>query len=1203
MTVPRVLFCLKFTQTRKNRIAFMRMFGLTVLFCILSWSGATAADGAGLAEQFRRPPDSARPWVYCFWLEGNVTREGITADLEAMRRAGIGGLLFMDGAMGNPVGPHRFMSASWRAMFQHMVSEADRLGLKINLNNDPGWAGSGGPWIKPEQAAQKVVISETTVQGPAHIDAALAQPPTAGNFYRDIVALACPAPVAGADGQVRRIENFNSTKSFAGGQDFAGCVPWPREIATNPHWPAVPAAQCIASAKVHDITERMDSHGQLKWDAPAGCWLVLRIGHTLAGGVTRSAQAEANGWECDKLSKAAIETQFAHMVGKLLADVGPHANKTIVSTHIDSWEAGSGNWTDGFREEFRRRRGYDLLPYLPTLNGLVVDSLEASERFLWDFRETVCEMLLENYAGHLKQLAHQKGLRLSIEGYDGTCDDLRFIGAADEPMCEFWQRGCYTGMPLCDIVDEVSSAAHVYGRPIVAAEAFTNWHGDFLDHPATLKPLGDWAFCAGVNRYCFSEWIMQPWLDRVPGVSFLFIGTVFHRSLTWWEQSKPWHQYVARCQQMLRQGRPVADVCFLEAEGAPHRFVAPIPVAECGLIPDRPAYNYDGCPAELLCGATVKDGEVVLPSGVHYRLLVLPSYNANGQPVLHIEGNYVYTPSPLPKVETMTPELLRHIEELVEAGATVLGTRPLKSPSLVNFPDCDREVTRLADELWGKNAGSDGSGEHRLGKGRVVWGSTPEKTLAAMNVPPDFFCDPSFKGKLRYTHRRTDDGTEIYFVANKIDGVVQGTCGFRVPKWSAELWRPQTGHTEPIAVQGRFCYLYRAPDGHPELGQLLTKGGEQLNDHTRLDTVAGVPLRLEPHESVFVVFGPGKKATQPTPDPVVSVRRNGKDVFAMTPDTTKIVVNKALYGVLGDPGRTRDVTAKVQAVVDGGERRFEAWRLGEGDDPAPQTMKTLAVDYTVNGRPHNATVLDGQSICLGDVIDPMPIADVKIAADGKLSLEAWQDGRYELKTASGRTLRCKVDDIPAARQIDGPWEVHFPADSGAPASITLDKLISWSDHADSGVKYFSGTATYRKAFTLSAEALPAGRSIYLDLGKVAVIARVSLNGHDLGILWNAPFRVDATKALRAAENLLEVQVTNLWVNRMIGDERLPADCDRDPDGQLRSWPKWLLEGKPSPAGRHTFATYRVWRKDSPLQESGLLGPVKLYATQQVAPTR
>ena len=375
-------------------------------FCTLAAKAAAAGD---LAKEFFSPPDSARPWVYCFWLEGNVTREGITADLEAMRRAGVGGLLFMDGDMGNPKGPHRFMSPSWRAMFQHMVSEAGRLGLEINLNDCPGWAGSGGSWIKPEQASQKVVTSETVIQGPVHLDAVLAQPPALKDYYRDIAVLACPAPAADAAGKFRRIENFNSTKSFSGDQDFAACVPWPRFIPTNPQWPIVPGPQCIASAKVQDLTARMDQRGRLTWDAPAGRWLILRIGHTVAGGGTRMAQAEAAGLECDKLSKSAIEAQFSAMVEKLAADVGPLTGKTLVSTHVDSWESGSGNWTAGFRDEFRRRRGYDLLPYLPTLNGLVVNSLEASERFLWDWRETICEMLLENYAGHLAELARKKG--------------------------------------------------------------------------------------------------------------------------------------------------------------------------------------------------------------------------------------------------------------------------------------------------------------------------------------------------------------------------------------------------------------------------------------------------------------------------------------------------------------------------------------------------------------------------------------------------------------------------------------------------------------------------------------------------------------------------------------------------------------------------------------------------------------------------
>jgi hypothetical protein len=1142
---------------------------LALLSVAVLLAGTLAASAADLAEQFRSPPPSARPWVYCFWLEGNVTREGITADLEAMQRAGVGGLVFMDGAMGNPVGPHRFMSDSWRAMFKHMVSEADRLGLEINLNNDPGWAGSGGPWVTPEQAAQRVVASETIVQGPTHFDAVLAQAPKTEKFYRDIVVLACPAPAADAKGQLRRIEHVGSTKSFAGREDFCEVVPWPRSIATNPKWPAVPGPDCIAAAKVQDVSSRMTPEGRLKWDVPAGRWLILRIGHSLAGGTTRSSQPEATGLECDKLSKAAVEAHFSAMVGKLLGEVGPLAGKTIVSTHIDSWEAGSGNWTDGFREEFRRRRGYDLLPYLPALNGLVVDGLEVSERFLWDYRETVCELLLENYAGQMRELAHKKGLRLSIEGYDGTCDDLRFAGRGDEPMCEFWQRGCYTGLPLCDIVDEMASAAHVYGRPIMGAEAFTCWRGDFLDHPAALKPLGDWAFSMGVNRYCFSEWIMQPWTNRVPGVSFLFIGTVFHRAMTWWEQSKAWHEYVARCQHMLRQGRFVADVCFLAPEGAPYRFTAPVPTAECGNIPDRPPYNYDGCPAELvLNGMKVQDGCVVLPSGMRYRLLVLPSYNAEGRPVMHLEGNYVYTDGPVPKVETMTPPLLRRIKELVEAGATVLGTRPLTSPSLAGFPACDQEVTQLADALWGKDAGREGSGEHCLGKGRVVWGSTPEKLLAGMNVPADFACDAPLKGKLRYTHRRTDDGLDLYFVANKVDGVVEGVCNFRAAG-RPELWRPTTGRTELIA-------LYEQAQG-----------------------VTRVPLRLDPHESAFVVFRPSNEAF----DPVVSVTWDGRSIFSEAPALPKVVVQKAVYGVLGDATKTRDVTAKVQGIVDRGERRFAAWRVGEADTLPVPIGARLSVDYTFDGHPRKAVVLDGETIALGDAGDPVPTASVERTADGSLRLEVWHSGAYQIKTAAGRTLHGEAEGLPAARSIDGPWNVHFPPKSGAPASITLDKPISWSRHSDPGVKYFSGTATYRTTFSLPSDALAAGRAMYLDLGRVAVIARVSVNGKDLGVLWNAPFRVEVTNALRPGDNLLEVQVTNLLVNRVIGDEQLPADGDYAPEGQLKSWPQWLLDGKPSPTGRHTFASYRVWKKDSPLQESGLLGPVKLYTAQRIAPAQ
>ena len=227
----------------------MAKLHLPFLFCALAWAGATATYGDDLAEEFRRPPDSARPWVYCFWLEGNVTRQGITADLEAMRRAGIGGLLFMDGDMGNSGGASSLYVPILRAMFKHMVSEADRLGLQINLNNDPGWAGSGGPWVTPEQAAQKVVTSETILQGPVHFDAALARPPTAKNFYRDIVVLACPAR-GGRRWQVPSHREFQLDQIICRRPGFRrGCALAPVDSHQSPV-AGRSCPHCIASAKV-----------------------------------------------------------------------------------------------------------------------------------------------------------------------------------------------------------------------------------------------------------------------------------------------------------------------------------------------------------------------------------------------------------------------------------------------------------------------------------------------------------------------------------------------------------------------------------------------------------------------------------------------------------------------------------------------------------------------------------------------------------------------------------------------------------------------------------------------------------------------------------------------------------------------------------------------------------------------------------------
>jgi hypothetical protein len=331
-------------------------------------------------------------------------------------------------------------------------------------------------------------------------------------------------------------------------------------------------------------------------------------------------------------------------------------------------------------------------------------------------------------------------------------------------------------------------------------------------------------------------------------------------------------------------------------------------------------------------------------------------------------------------------------------------------------------------------------------------------------------------------------------------------------------------------------------------------------------------------------------------DPVVALTRDGKPVIGASRPTGKTVVQKALYGTLGDAARTRDATKQAQAMVDRGELSFQVARMAQDGDPAFGIVKTLTVDFTVDGKPCRASATDPQFITLMRESDP-PAGEV-LCDGSRLWIEASKPGHYELKTASGKTATVEVTALPEAIEVAGPWELSFPEGWGAPKSVTLDKLVSWSQHPDKGVKYFSGTAAYKTTFHVSADMLGENRRLYLDLGDAREIAQVKLNGKDVGILWKAPFRVDVTDAVQAGDNTLEVRVTNNWINRMIGDEQLPEDSKRHPAGNLVEWPNWLLEGKPSPTGRRTFTTWRHWGKDSPLTESGLLGPVTVSAAQR-----
>ena len=428
--------------------------------------------------------------------------------------------------------------------------------------------------------------------------------------------------------------------------------------------------------------------------------------------------------------------------------------------------------------------------------------------------------------------------------------------------------------------------------------------------------------------------------------------------------------------------------------------------------------------------------------------------------------------------------------------------------------------------------------EHALGKGRVIWGQPLTDILTKLADAPDFTSD----AKLNWVHRRAD-GADIYFVANPAAMSVETQCHFRVTGLAPELWNPETGEMTPLAA-------YEAT------GQGIS-----------------IPLHLEPSGSAFLVFRQRAAAF----DSVVSFTREGEPVFAAAKPAA-IEIQKATYGVPGDAQRTRDVRAKLQALVNDGITSLEVAEMAQGDDPAYGVVKTLAVEYLVKGQRKEISGKDPDTISLAPLQAAAErAAEVFRASNGKLNLKARQPGRYELKTAGGKMWRAEITNVPAPMEIAGAWNVSFPPKWGAPEKITLDSLGSWSDSKIDGVKFFSGTATYTKTFAWPNENEKTKRELWLDLGDVQVMARVKLNGHDLGILWQPPFRVNVTDALQPGVNRLEIQVSNLWPNRMIGDAAL-AEKDR-----------------------FTWSSWQPFNKDTPLLKSGLLGPVRISTSVLVEP--
>lgn len=957
-------------------------------------------------------------------------------------------------------------------------------------------------------------------------------------------------------------------------------------------WPTPPEPDSpklvVPPGEVLDLTAKLSPDGTLRWDAPAGDWIILRTGLTPTGTKNSPASPEGQGLEVDKMNRKLAKHHFDAFIGQVLQRMPAADRKAFKHVVADSYEMGSQNWTDGFGEQFKKRYGYDPKPWLPVLTGRLVGSADQSERFLWDLRRLVADRVATDYVGGLREQCHQHGLQLWLENYGHwgfPSEFLKYGSESDRIGGEFWVTGDL-GSIECRAA---SSCANTYGKPFVSAEAFTGGPA-FQTAPWGLKARGDWAFCEGVNHFVLHVYIHQPWEDKVPGVNAWF-GTEFNRHNTWFEPGKAWLDYLRRCCWLLQQGARVADVAYFIGDDAPKMTGVRKPELPAGC--DFDYINSDVIERKL----SVKDGVLTLPHGTTYRVLVLP------------------------ELTTMRPEVLRKIRDLVKAGATVVGTPPSRSPSKENFPRCDFEVQKLAREVWA-DANTKQAGERKFGKGQVVWGRSLDEILTSLGVPPDF----QSQTKLRFTHRRSGS-TDIYFVANPQAREIATTASFRVGSKAPELWWPDSGRTEQPAVydvadgcvqlpltlgpQGSAFVVFRKTASRDRIVS-VTRNGQVLLNASRAVLASGstgqegVPqpnnftMGVWAKPSADTTLLPEQKAgvhgmAEPRNDALfpphggalggpdhsgcgIAIGRNGVAVFEhganyFTPllvhaapltDWTHVAVvyrngQPSLYlnGKLAHTGLRSDYV--VHAGTGSGASGNSAFRGQLGVFEVRGTLDENDLAALTKSMPRPDQPAPGNALQL-----------VR-GAKGLIEAQVSQAGVYELRMADGKPKKLEVPSVPEPIALRGSWEVSFTPGWGTPESVTFDALTDWTKRPEDGIRDYSGRATYRKTFELPAASRNTEHAarFLLDLGEVRDLATVRVNGRQMATLWLAPWQVDITSAVKPGENILEVEVVNPWNNRLVGDAALPA------------------------TPRKTFLLARTLNKDAPLMPAGLLGPVSV----------
>ena len=1100
-------------------------------------------------DDFLNPPQSSQVNTWWHWISGNVSKDGITKDLESMKRQGIkqATILNIGAGFGAKLDmPQvKFNSPEWYAMFQFALKEANRLGLTIGVHNCDGWSASGGPWITPETSMKTVTWTKTYLKGGETISKPLAKPEAEMNYYVDYAVVAFPAkqpknsfqtanpkvrlnkentaktlfdgnPITNTkiqegdslvfsfdkeftasklnlfryfirpsgvkpgmkssyelyssnDGtlykKVASLEtkginrpqeqNFPTTtakffklkvlkSTFTKGQylseiellpaneepfftsntkDYLAQISKIQSESNPSDFQNNSVVNAIAENDIIDLTPYMSKEGVLNWKAPKGDWCVIRFGYTTTGVKNQPATPEGSGLECDKLDASAVTLHFNSFPKKLVASSGDYLGTTFKFLLVDSWEAQFQNWTKDFPEEFNKRRGYNLIKWIPVLCGETIGNSEQTDAFLHDFRKTIADLIEDNYYKKFSELCHDNKLELHSEVIYGKShypplDVFSASKYVDLPMTEFWAWADADRFPVFKPSSGPLSIFPTYtsftsGKQIIGSEAYTGF-AEYSETPALLKPFGDMMYSLGINQMILHSYVHQP-NDKKPGLTLGKFGGAFNRNNPWWEYSQGWLTYQSRVQYIMQKGTPKVDIVTYVGDEQPQTLnnITNIPFG----------YTVYPCSFEMLNEqAEIIDGQLVFNGKQKIPFLALPTI-------------------------PMELATLKRIALLVNDGLVVCGEKPVATFTLSEIKKNAEEFNQLADKLWGTTKAK----ETKYGKGKVINIGKISEMITYLKLTPDFATNTNNSKEIMYMHKTLGD-QEVFFVFNQTKEAITRELLFKVKDKTPEIWKAENGTAESPVI------------------------------YTIEGNLMRIPVTFKANESMFFVFNAGTSK-----DYIKKVSLDGKQLFPSLKNENVVEIPSAEF-------QNGDYNFKTKV-------------------PGNYTFSTIS--------------------------------------DKEIKKNLVQPKVFEIKN-----YKANLEFTSISNETIAPVE--------------LTKLKSFTEFENQAIKYFAGKVKYTIRFSAPKDYI-SKESITLNLGAIDATAEVRLNGNLINYAWLSNAEINISGMLQE-NNELVITLANVCRNRIIGDKIMYNEY------------KNIIT---------TVKYNETVGKDMPLSPSGVMGPLTL----------